>query len=278
MLEIAVHMDTCAPGLTIEERFAYTTSPVPGKDKVLFSWFTTWAQYHSEEGEAGRPAFLGVSKEEAPPLDRLERCMQAAVLWLYLSAKFPAAYLYREEAEAERDALADCITVNLTGGKTLAPEPRGAGGWVRGRGGGLRVQPVNQGAGRGGGGYSPRGPVTCYACQQVGHMANECPSRGGGGGGGGGRGGGRGGFGGGGGGGGQICYACQQPGHIATFCPSRGGGGARGGAGGGGYGGRGGGGGGRGGGGGGGYGGGGYGGGGYGSAPPPPPAGGYGGY
>ena len=58
--------------------------------------------------------------------------MQAAVLWLYLSAKFPAAYLYREEAEAERDALADCITANLSGGKTLGPAP---GSWVRGRGG-----------------------------------------------------------------------------------------------------------------------------------------------
>ncbi len=92
-----------------------------------------------------------MSGEADPPLDRLERCMQASVLWLYLQAKFPHAYLYREEAERERDALGDCIARSLAGGATLAPAP--SVGWVRGGGrGGFQIQ-----QGRGGGQAGQRG-------------------------------------------------------------------------------------------------------------------------
>ncbi len=36
--EIAAALDLHAPALTVEERFAYATSPVPGKDKILTQW------------------------------------------------------------------------------------------------------------------------------------------------------------------------------------------------------------------------------------------------
>ena len=136
--ELAVHLDIHAAGLSVTDRFSYTTSPVP-RDKILFSWFLAWARAHSGGGDAGRPDFLGVaSLRPCVQLERLERCMQASVLWLYLCSKFPAAYGWADEVAAERDALADCITGSLCGEGALggAARQKGGGGWVRRGGGG----------------------------------------------------------------------------------------------------------------------------------------------
>ena len=44
---------------------------------------------------------------------------------------------------------------------------------------------------------TPRSPPRCHNCQEVGHLASQCPQP-------------------------QVCYKCGQPGHIAAKCPQRG--------------------------------------------------------
>jgi hypothetical protein len=66
---------------------------------------------------------------------------------------------------------------------------------------------------------SKSGGGVCHTCSQPGHIARNCPKRGGGGGGGGG-------------GDGGLCHTCNRPGHRARDCP-HGSGGAGGGGGGG---------------------------------------------
>ena len=89
--ELATALDSAARALPLADRFAYATAPV-GRDKAALADFIGWAAAHAADGAVGAPAFL-LPPPRAPGLADFEKALQAANLWLYLDAKFPAAHV-----------------------------------------------------------------------------------------------------------------------------------------------------------------------------------------
>ena len=130
--DAATDLDARAYRLSIGDRFIYALAPVPLRDKGVVDWFNEWVYLHATSGSVGKPPFLEHSCHENSPLNLLERAMAGAVLWLYLSSKFPGHYGWVAETEGERDFLAECICSQLRGEKKLGKKSgSGGGGWVK---------------------------------------------------------------------------------------------------------------------------------------------------
>jgi len=110
--ELAAELDRAAPGLSVRDRFAYATAPIP-RDKAVVAEVCEWARAHAAHDDVGEPRFLAPARSGARGLLESERLMQLTNAWVYLSGKFAVAYGHEERVHTLRAELAAGISTIL---------------------------------------------------------------------------------------------------------------------------------------------------------------------
>ena len=151
LLELAGQLDLAAAQLPVLDRYAYATAPVATRDAALVGTFLAWAQQHSTFGGVGLPALVDLLPHEMA-LPELEAEVRCAMVYLYLSGKFPDAYaVHVARVSAARDGFVAAINEILAGGRSSEPlaPPSARDGIDRRRGvETVELQPRQLGPGR----------------------------------------------------------------------------------------------------------------------------------
>jgi hypothetical protein len=121
--EIAALLDARAPGLSVEDRFAYATAPVAHRESDMMDMFLSWAGAHASSGSAtgsdAPPTFLESVSDDVD-IREAEVLLRACTLWLFLDLKFPLAYGHADEVLDAREKLADVVASRLASSEALA--------------------------------------------------------------------------------------------------------------------------------------------------------------
>ena len=124
MLDLAAELDAQAGALGLKERFIYAQAPVDARTEQLVQQFLGWAHEHARTGQAGRPGFLD-EVDSRSRLDRMEQCLRACTLWLWLDLRFPGIYGHLDEVLELRSMLNDGIERQLKGKRPLWQSRKG---------------------------------------------------------------------------------------------------------------------------------------------------------
>ena len=126
LLKLASRLDEAAPGMSVEERFAYATAPLTMSDKNAIYTFMSWAgdAAMGSAVDGGKPNFLRYAGRNTV-LDSMESVLRECTLWLYMTQKFPATYGHHDEVLALRDSYAAAISVRFAAPGKLDAEGTG---------------------------------------------------------------------------------------------------------------------------------------------------------